>query len=299
MVQRAPGTEPRRRWHPRAHWELLVCGLRGHELPLADVAELRPEDAPLAREDPAGARWHRCLRCDSWLALPAPESPVRRYPPERGEIELPVRGKPLRDKIVLRLIAIDRAFHFVVLAGLGVLVLLFSANRRTLHHTFYKVLADLQGGTISGQSHASRGLLHELDNLFTTSSAHLHLLAAVLLAYAAVEAIEAIGLWYQRRWAEYLTFLVTASLMPFEIYEIATRATVFKVLAFIINLAVVIYLLFAKRLFGVRGGVAANEAEAERDRGWAALERTELPPFAPLGPARSPGEPIASARPGT
>jgi uncharacterized membrane protein (DUF2068 family) len=299
MVGRPPGTEPRRRWHPRAHWELLVCGLRGHELPFAEVAELRPEDTPLVREDPAGTRWHRCLRCDSWLALPAPESPTRRYPPERSEIELPLRGKPLRDKIVLRLIAVDRAFHFVALAGLGVLVLLFSANRRTLHHTFYKVLADLQGGTISGQSHASRGLLHELDNLFTTSSTHLHQLAAVLLAYGAVEAIEAVGLWYQRRWAEYLTFLVTASLMPFEIYEIATRATVFKVLAFIINLAVVIYLLLAKRLFGVRGGVAANEAEAERDRGWAALERTELPPFAPLGSARSPGEPIATARPGT
>jgi hypothetical protein len=70
---------------------------------------------------------------------------------------------------------------------------------------------------------------------------------------------------------------------------------VFKVLAFIINLAVVIYLLLAKRLFGVRGGVAANEAEAARDRGWTALERTELPPFAPLG-AAGPREPIVSAR---
>jgi uncharacterized membrane protein (DUF2068 family) len=257
---------------------------------LADVAELLPEDAPLAREDPTGTRWHRCLRCDSWLALPVPESPARRYPPSRSEIELPLRGKPLRDKIVLRLIAIDRAFHFVALGGLGVLVLLFSANRRTLHHTFYKVLADLQGGTISGQSHASRGLLHELDNLFTTSSTHLHLLAAVLLAYAAVEAIEAVGLWYQRRWAEYLTFLVTASLMPFEIYEISTRATVFKVLAFIVNLAVVIYLLLAKRLFGVRGGAAANEAEADRHLGWAALEETELPPFASRERAHAPAQ---------
>jgi hypothetical protein len=39
------------------------------------------------------------------------EHPVRPYPPELGEIELPLRGKPLREKIVLRLIAIDRAFH--------------------------------------------------------------------------------------------------------------------------------------------------------------------------------------------
>ena len=65
---------------------------------------------------------------------------------------------------------------------------------------------------MSGQSHASHGLLHELDNLFTTSSSHLHLLGMVLLAYGAVEGIEAVGLWYQRRWAEYLTVLVTTSL---------------------------------------------------------------------------------------
>ena len=42
----------------------------------------------------------------------------------------------------------------------------------------------------------------------------------MILAYAAVEGIEAFGLWYQRRWAEYLTFIVTASLLPLEIYEL-------------------------------------------------------------------------------
>ncbi len=34
-----------------------------------------------------------------------------------------------------------------------------------------------------------------------------------------------------------------------------------------------VYLLWAKRLFGIRGGAAADEAERERDVGWAALER--------------------------
>jgi uncharacterized membrane protein (DUF2068 family) len=250
----------------------------GHELVGTDAAELRPQDAILAREDAAGTRWYRCLRCDSWLALAAPAHPARRYPPERGEIELPLRGKPLRDMIVLRLIAVDRAFHFLVLGGLGLLVLLFAANRSTLRPTFYKVIADLQGGVVSGQSHSGHGLLHELDNLFTTSSTHLHELGAVLLIYAAVEGIEAVGLWYERRWAEYLTFLVTASLLPFEIYEIVTRTTALKVIAFVINVAVVIYLLFAKRLFGLRGGAAADAARGELDQGWEALERTAPPP---------------------
>ena len=151
---------------------------------------------------------------------------------------------------------------------------MFSANRGTLRDAFYKVVADLQGGVISGQKHASHGLLHELDNLFTTSSAHLHELGGALLVYAAVEGIEAVGLWYQRRWAEYLTFLVTSSLLPLEVYEIVTRTTVLKVVAFVINVAVVIYLLLAKRLFGVRGGAGADEAEGERDQGWDALERS-------------------------
>jgi uncharacterized membrane protein (DUF2068 family) len=281
-----PGTQPPQRFRPRLHWELLWCAFRGHELEGADAAELRPRDAIFAREDASGTRWYRCLRCDSWVPLPPPEHPTRAHPPERSEIELPLRGKPLRDLIVLRLIAVNRAFHFLVLGALGVLVLLFAANRSTLRPTFYKVIADLQGGVVSGQSHSSHGLLHELDNLFTTSSTHLHELGAVLLAYGAIEAIEAVGLWYQRRWAEYLTFLVTTSLLPLEIYEIATRTTVLKIVAFVINVAVVAYLLYAKRLFGLRGGAAADEAEAELDQGWEALEHTAPPPApAPAAPA--------------
>lgn len=265
------------------HWELLVCGLRGHELAGTDAAELRPDDAIIAREDSTGTRWYRCQRCDSWLALPRPEHPARPYPPQRSEIELPLRGKPLRDKILLRLIAIDRAFHFIVLGALGVLVLVFAADRKTLRDTFYKVMADLQGGIASSRLNATHGFWHDLNNAFTTSSSRLHLLGAILLAYGAVEGIEAVGLWYQRRWAEYLTFIVTTSLLPLEVYEIIGHATPFKIVAFIINVMVVIYLLLAKRLFGLRGGIAANEAEGEHDRGWEALERTTPPSLRPPG----------------
>ncbi|HEY2397442.1 MAG TPA: hypothetical protein VGH78_00480, partial [Solirubrobacteraceae bacterium] len=149
MGHELPGTQPPRRLRPRLHWELLLCGTGGHELVGTDAAELRPEDAIFARQDAAGTRWYRCLRCDSWLPLAPPQHPARPCPTERGEIDLPLRGKPLRDMIVLRLIAIDRAFHFLVLGALGVLVLLFAADRATLRPTFYKVLADLQGGVIS------------------------------------------------------------------------------------------------------------------------------------------------------
>ena len=272
-----PGTQPPRRFRPRLHWELLICSAGGHELVGTDAADLRAEDSLFAREDADGGRWYRCLRCDSWLALGPPVEPAHEHPPAREEIELPLRGKPLRDKVVLRVIALDRAFHFLVLVALGVLVLLFAADRRTLRHTFYKVVADLQGGVAASQTHASHGLLHEIDNAFTTSSSHLHLVGGVLLVYGLIEGIEGIGLWVQRRWAEYLTFVVTTSLLPLEIYELANRATVFKAIAFVINVAVVVYLLRAKRLFGIRGGVAAEHAENALDQGWPALERAAPP----------------------
>ncbi len=47
-----------------------------------------------------------------------------------------------------------------------------------------------------------------------------------------------------------------------------------KIIALIVNVAVVVYLLRAKRLFGFNGGAAAERAQRERDLGWEALERT-------------------------
>src|ERR1700716_3858373 len=90
-----PGTVRPESFLPRLHYELLVCGLRGHALVGTDAAELRPQDAIFAR-DMHGSPWSRCLRCASWLPLGRPASPARRYPPDRDEIELPLRGKALR-----------------------------------------------------------------------------------------------------------------------------------------------------------------------------------------------------------
>jgi len=282
-----PGTVQPRRFRPRLHYELLVCGIRGHELVGTDAAELAPEHAVLAREL-GGLRWYRCLRCDSWLPLGVPDQPARRYPPDRVEIDLPLRGKALRDKIVLRLIAVDRAFHFVLLALLALVIFLFTAHRVELRDAFYRVIADLQHG--AGGAPVQRdnsGLLGELDRVFSLRSGTLNVVGIGVAVYAALEGLEAVGLWFQRRWAEYLTFLATTLLLPLEVYELVHKLSPLKISALIINVAVVVYLLRAKRLFGFRGGAAAERAERERDVGWEALERS--------GPAAT--SPVASAAP--
>jgi uncharacterized membrane protein (DUF2068 family) len=78
---------------------------------------------------------------------------------------------------------------------------------------------------------------------------HLTLLAISAMAYAALEGTEGIGLALRRRWAEYLTVIATGILIPYEAYEVINHATFFKVGALALNLAVVGYLAYRKRLF--------------------------------------------------
>ena len=276
-----PGTTKPRRFRPTFHYELLVCGLVGHELVGTDAALLRPQDAIVALPGPDGLRWHRCLRCDSWVALPPPRHPSREVPPDRDQVILPLRGRALRDKVVLRLIAIDRALHFVVLAAIAIAIFLFAANQAQLRGPAFRIFTDLQGGLGGPQDAGGHGLIADVRRLFSIQHGTLIKIGIVVLAYAILEGLEAIGLWLMRRWAEYLTLIATTLLLPLEIYELSHNRSVLKVVTIVLNIAVVAYLLLAKRLFGLRGGARAEREERERDSGWPAIERA-TPGAAPL-----------------
>ncbi len=268
----------------RTDWALVVCGLRGHVHVGTDSAQLRPEDAVLAREL-EGIRWYHCLRCGTWSATPPPAAPAREHPPGRDEIEIPLRGQALRDRIVLRLIAVDRALHFVILVTLGIAVLLLEAHQKTARGKLERVLTAIQnaigGGPVQAKGHV--GFIGELDRVLTLHSRTLIELGIVLLAYGGLEGIEAVGLWLTKRWAEYLTFIATTILLPLEIYELTSRVSVLKIIGFLVNVAIVIYLLLAKRLFGLRGGGAVDEARRAADMSWEAIERAVPAERVPVG----------------
>jgi len=283
-----PGTDRRRRFRPKLRWELIGCGIHGHELIGTDAVEIRPEDHLVVREGD-GLRWYRCLRCDSWLPIAPPTSAPNRYPPARDEIELPLRGRPLKDRFVLRLIAADRVIHFLVLGALAAAIIVFAANQKDLSGDYTRILNSLQAGVGGPFFDSSRnGLLRELNHLVSLSSSKLYLYGTAIASYAAVNGVEAVGLWRARRWAEYLTFVEVTVLIPLEIYELTLRVSYLKVLTLVLNLAVVAYLLWAHRLLGIRGGGRAEHAAREYDSGWGALERaTPVPGQLPAALSRA------------
>jgi uncharacterized membrane protein (DUF2068 family) len=79
--------------------------------------------------------------------------------------------------------------------------------------------ASLSGKLLSWAANRPQGLEHDLVTRALAwfsglSESRVHALRFVTLTYAAVFAVEGIGLWMQRRWAEWLTTIITASLIP-------------------------------------------------------------------------------------
>ena len=67
------------------------------------------------------------------------------------------------------------------------------------------------------------------------------------LFYAGLFFIEGTGLWLRRRWGEWVTVIITSTLLPVEGYEIYRRITWVRIAVLLINVAIVLYLLYRIR----------------------------------------------------
>jgi uncharacterized membrane protein (DUF2068 family) len=259
-----------RRWHN----ETWICSIRGHVTPAAVAERLRPgEDDALGFDVPAdsprsGTRLSRCLRCDAWVERPAPRPDEAAYEviPPLTELELPRRGKALSDAIVLRLIAIERGVHAVIFTLLAVALLFVAVRLPAIQHWAQSIADGLNtavANTAQAGSHAF--LTKELAAVAELDENEVWVLLATSAVYAVVEGIEAVFLWKERRWAEYLTVIATVGFIPFEVRELIDRVTFLRVGALVVNLAILVYLVWAKRLFGIRGGAAALEETIDWD----------------------------------
>jgi uncharacterized membrane protein (DUF2068 family) len=194
------------------------------------------------------------------LARSAPRLRCCRHSPVSG---LPRRGEELREAIVVRIIAIDRLIHVALFGLIFAVALELRLNIGPLRDFAQHVLDALSQTTANSTQGGSHGfLVTELQRLVDLRTGALDVLIWTSLAYAVLELVEGIGLWHEQRWAEYLTVIATAGLLPLEIVELTRRVTVIRVGALVVNLLIVVWLVYRKRLFGVAGGPAS----AARDR---------------------------------
>jgi uncharacterized membrane protein (DUF2068 family) len=234
------------------NWELRACARKGH-------ATYRPDELVLAERltapTAAGISW-RCLRCgDFVVGEPALSGPAQDAP------QL-LRGRALRDATVLRFLALERVIRALLMIIVAYAILRFRTSEGQIQQLFDRAvpaarpLADVLHLDLDHSP-----TIEHLHNLLHTEPKTLLLVALLLFGYAAVQIVEAVGLWLLKRWGEYFATVATSAFLPLEIYELTERITVLRVGALVINVGAVIYLVVSKRLFGVRGGAAAFEAE--------------------------------------
>ena len=68
------------------------------------------------------------------------------------------------------------------------------------------------------------------------------MLAGVVLAYVALRAAEAYGLWHERQWAEWLAAISATIYIPLEILEIVRHVSWREVTTLVVNVITVIFL---------------------------------------------------------
>jgi uncharacterized membrane protein (DUF2068 family) len=265
-------------------WSLLSCGRSGHVTFAPDEPALRER---LRASGPAGEAW-RCLRCGTFVPGPPKLSgPVSAAPRVR-------RGKELRSALILRIFAIERYLRVVVfgLAAYGLWRFKYARTslQQAFHHDIPAVRALYQD---LGFDFSRSKLIGFIQHALTLNSRIITWLALGLAAYAVIELIEGTGLWLAKRWGEYFAVIATSAGLPYEIYDLTAKVTALRVAAFVINLTLVLYLVIAKRLFGVRGGKRAYEARLSE----ASILQAELDALSTPGTAASTQSPAQEARP--
>jgi uncharacterized membrane protein (DUF2068 family) len=171
------------------------------------------------------------------------------------------RGRELRDELILRVFAVERFIRFVVFAAASNGVWRFSYDRAGIQRAFNNDLPAIRALYRDlGFNVDHSKLLGLIQHSFMLDARTLTWLAIGLAAYALIELTEGVGLWLGQRWGKYFAMVATSVFLPYEIYDLTVKITWLRIGALVVNLLLVVYLVWSKRLFGVRGGKQAYEA---------------------------------------
>jgi len=143
-------------------------------------------------------------------------------------------GPQSRNRVLL-LIAIYKFLH----------ALFFFAIAMGAHHLLHKNLAD-QIEIFARHlrfNPESRLVIFILRKASVINGRVLERISLVASCYATLTLVEGIGLYLQKAWGEFLALAITASFLPWEIFEIFRRLTWIRVGLLTINILVFAYLL--------------------------------------------------------
>ena len=138
----------------------------------------------------------------------------------------------------LRVVAVYKFVQTLLLAGLGL-----ATMRMVKPEVAARVSEWVQDQPV--------GLVQRSAEAFLTwvsgpQSNRLLFLGVGMLLYAALFLVEAVGLWLQKRWAEWLTIVATGALIPPELYECYAHPK--PVLFLLLAANVLVVWLLTKRL---------------------------------------------------
>ena len=272
-------------------WSLFGCARKGHVTYAPDEPELRDRlMAPTA----GGTAW-RCLRCGAFVtggqhgSGPAAAAPLVR------------RGKELRSELILRVFAVERFLRFLIIGAAAYGVWWFKYDQAGIQRAYNNALPAIRALYQDlGLDVSHSKLLVLVHHALTISPRWVTILAIGLPVYALIELVESVGLWLGQRWGEYFAMIATSIFLPWEVWELTRgHITWLKVAAFVINLLLVVYLVWTRRLFGVRGGKAAYDARL-RTESVIEVEQAALAAALPSHGTALPGRTQSgSARPDT
>ena len=262
-------------------WSLFGCARKGHVTYAPDEPDLRDR---LMAPTTDGTAW-RCLRCGTFVTPGQPrQGQPRKSRPGKGQhgkgqhgkgrpgtvqhgsgpaaaAPLLRRGRELRDEVILRVFAVERFIRFVVFAAAAYGVWRFKYHRADIQRAFNNDLPAIRALYQDlGFNVDHSKLIGLIQHSFTLDAPTLTWLAIGLGVYALIELTEGVGLWLGQRWGEYFAMVATSVFLPYEIYDLTVKITWLRVGALVVNLLLVGYLVWSKRLFGVRGGKQAYEA---------------------------------------
>ena len=168
-------------------------------------------------------------------------------------------GRELEVTPMIRFITFERFVKGTVLVLAGILLLAISGTN-AFHDFVTRAQAELN---LDAGQHLWKRLYERLVVRFGNASTRTRdALAGGAIAYGLLELVEGLGLLLRRRWAEYLVLIATAAFLPVEIDELAMHPTAFKGLALAVNLVIVAYLVWRKRLFLERPSTATAASPA-------------------------------------